>query len=599
MFLCFLILNLFACRNDVDKDLSVEESQNEPNISIIDYVPEFVEVSATLYGKVLDESGTPMSGATVKLGNNTQTTDENGRFVFKEKSMNAKGTFITVEMDGFFQGSHRFFPKENAVNYSEVILLSKVKIGSFVSSNGGLVTSVEDIQLDFPANSIIQSNGESYEGEVEVYARFIDPTAQNINEIMPGDLQGVDMEGEEVALGSFGMMAVELESTSGELLNLGNNLNATLTFPVPDELINNAPAEIPLWYFDDSFGIWVQEGKATLQGDAYVGAVAHFSFWNCDYPYPIVELSGQVLNEDGTPFAFAQVVLTMSNGFAGTGYTDGNGFFSGKVPENESFTLDLYSLYWNCISSLHTEEIGPFTEDAEIEVITTGQPGMYALSGDIVNCDNQPITNGLVEITLDNHTYDLYVDDGSFSVILHDCDNIEEITAVAINFDDLQESSVLTYTLTDPLDLGTIAACGNVLSEYLIVEIDGVTTTFNDPRFVAYPGADSTFLDAYILGPSYNFNISMDEITGVGTYPGEDINFGFAYLPISNGLFATLECGNNTTGNDCGFNDLIITEFGAIGENVIGTFSGESEFYTSNQAMVTLPYTASFKVKRE
>ena len=41
---------------------------------------------------------------------------------------------------------------------------------------------------------------------------------------------------------------------------------------------------MPLWYFDEQKGMWVEEGVATKQGNQYVGTVNHFTDWNCDIP---------------------------------------------------------------------------------------------------------------------------------------------------------------------------------------------------------------------------------------------------------------------------------------------------------------------------
>lgn len=67
-----------------------------------------------------------------------------------------------------------------------------------------------------------------------------------------------------------------------------------MTFPIPETMRDNPPPTIPLWYFDDESGLWVEEGIATLQGDVYVGEVGHFSWHNLDVPAERVSISGKV-----------------------------------------------------------------------------------------------------------------------------------------------------------------------------------------------------------------------------------------------------------------------------------------------------------------
>ena len=71
---------------------------------------------------------------------------------------------------------------------------------------------------------------------------------------------------------------------------------ADIVMPVPSEILNSAPATIPLWHFDEDLGSWVEEGQATLVNGEYVGQVSHFSFWNYDVPSNFIHLSGSIFN---------------------------------------------------------------------------------------------------------------------------------------------------------------------------------------------------------------------------------------------------------------------------------------------------------------
>jgi ABC-type sulfate transport system permease subunit len=101
---------------------------------------------------------------------------------------------------------------------------------------------------------------------------------------MPGNLTGITINNEQKILQTYGMIAVEMEGSSGEALNIAGSKQATISFPIPSAMLANAPATIPLWHFDETIGVWKEEGTATKQGNAYVGVVTHFSFWNCDVP---------------------------------------------------------------------------------------------------------------------------------------------------------------------------------------------------------------------------------------------------------------------------------------------------------------------------
>ncbi len=83
---------------------------------------------------------------------------------------------------------------------------------------------------------------------------------------MPGELRGIDENNKQVGLQSFGMMAVEMTGASGERLQLAPAKPATMRFPIAAAQQASAPATIAFWSFNDTTGLWKQEGMATKQG---------------------------------------------------------------------------------------------------------------------------------------------------------------------------------------------------------------------------------------------------------------------------------------------------------------------------------------------
>ena len=164
-------------------------------------------------------------------------------------------------------------------------------------------------QLHFLANGIVSGNGNAYTGEVIVTAKRIATDDPRLTDLMPGGLIAMDAEGATRVLGTIGMVAVELRSSAGEELNLANGSKATVLFQVADDQLVNAPSEIPLWYFDEDRGLWIEEGIATLQNGSYIGEVAHFSFWNCDAPFPLIHLCGQISCSNGEAASWFKVLV--------------------------------------------------------------------------------------------------------------------------------------------------------------------------------------------------------------------------------------------------------------------------------------------------
>lgn len=68
-----------------------------------------------------------------------------------------------------------------------------------------------------------------------------------------------------------------MQSTNGQKLQIASGKKVKMSNKVPNELLDKAPSTIPLWYFDESLGYWIEKGEAHLVNDSYVGEVGHFS----------------------------------------------------------------------------------------------------------------------------------------------------------------------------------------------------------------------------------------------------------------------------------------------------------------------------------
>lgn len=81
----------------------------------------------------------------------------------------------------------------------------------------------------------------------------------------------------------------------------------------------------------------VKEGSASRQGNQYVGKVAHFTWWNYDYAYPRVFISGIVKDAAGLPVVNSTVQMTARQ-FNATifGFTNQDGYFRVAAPLNAS-----------------------------------------------------------------------------------------------------------------------------------------------------------------------------------------------------------------------------------------------------------------------
>ncbi len=569
--LALLFLLVFsACRKDTDLT-EITETMPDPPI-IQEWEQRIENITGDLRGVVVDQNDALVIGATVTLNGNSTTTDDYGHFFFADTEMNAKGAYLTVQKDGFFEGSRRFFPQANAESRVKVELLPMNFATEFSALTGGAYTFEDDgVQLIFPENAVInEATGETYNGTVAVAAVYLDPNDADIYDRMPGNLQGINTAADEVVLQTVGMMAVELRGENGEELNLAEGKTATVSVPVPDGVTAD---EVPLWSFDEAIGMWIEEGTATLQNGVYVGEVSHFSFWNWDFDLPSADLTINLTDSNGNPVVNTQInVISETIGTGGYGYTNDAGSDSGMVPAGEVLTVVILS---QCGSELLNVEIGPFAEgsnNTETFVVDAPEINSTTITGTVVDCDGAPAVNSLVIVDYDGGpTQYIYTDEGSFNTLATFCNAPATATLTAVDLNNLVQSSDTEIVIGGTNDLGAVSACDQAVEENILtVTIDGVTQSY----LVTNVNASAASTDISVNTDSVGIFIGFIG-AGAGDYGG---NLNYIEIIQDQNLGWSYGAANQNQG---GFENFTITNY--TDTNISGTFSGEVvSFQTGN-----------------
>jgi len=342
--------------------------------------------NGSVQGVITDLNNSPVSNATVTGGSATATTDASGKFALNKVQFSNNTVLLTVTKDGFFEGSKNFMSSNNSVNNAKIQLIPKTVSGSFSATSGGNVTMPGSCSINFGSGFITLSNGNVYSGSVSVSAHYLDPANQNFSAYAPGDLKAVSSNNPQGALQSFGVVAVEMNDASGNKLQLASGKTATITLPISSALLSKAPASIPLWYFDNTSGLWKQEGIAAKQGSNYVGLVNHFSFWS------VGDIAGSITltvsfkdSVNGTPFVNKLVnIIRVDSTGGGAGATnsrtDNTGTVNDLVPVNEILILKVFG---DCGAILYSKNIGPFSKDTILANIKINNTCPDTTQGDI------------------------------------------------------------------------------------------------------------------------------------------------------------------------------------------------------------------------
>ncbi len=581
LFLSLIIILTFNCQ----KELSGVNNR-------IDQSPRAtLPITATLQGTITNETGTPAAGASIRVGNKTTITDAKGYFRITNASLDKNASVVTAEMPGYFK-AYRVFSATSGANHIAIKLIKKNLAGT-IPSSGGTATLTDGTKIALPANSVVYKNGGApYSGNINVFATYIDPTSSDISQTVPGSFVADDINNKRVILSSYGMLAVELETGSGDKLQIATTSAAVLTVPVPASLRSSAPANIPLWYMDEQTGIWKEEGAATRTGDVYTGSVRHFSFWNCDISVPVVTLSLTLKSKEGSPLVHALVRIKRTVWGGSYGYTDSLGQVSGLVPSNENLELEVLD---PCNNPIYSTNIGPFTQNASLGVLSVNitTASLVTIRGKLVNCSNGIVSNGTAIIYLDNSQRYVSTNNmGEFDATFTRCGSAPVVFDVTgINNTDQQQGAVSGVNLVSPVtNIGTVLACGTSALQFINYTLDGnnfvlSSVTASDSLMFYNPTQAGTIIENVIngYGGSGNKNISL-KFTTPGKVTG--------VFPINSLSVQTIQ----NTQLIQPFNVTVTKYPQTLGEFVEGNFSGS--FKDLGNLTLTHTINASFRIRK-
>lgn len=390
------IVTLLALLSGCDK--SKQDLKNCENYTYADSTS-----SAHVYGFVRDADGKALEHVMVTSGEDTTLTNGSGAYSLEKcHSVNGRSV-VKFESDEYFSVVRTANIIDGEARIDAIMMAQDSREGvsevtRFYNSQGATI-EVGNMKITIPANSMVyEKDGKEFQGSVFASAYYLNPNSKSFTKEMPGgDMSGVTTDGKDVILLSYGMVEVTLKDSVGQKLQLKEGAESTMSFPLPEGFSENQKYDkIPLWYFDEEKGTWVEEGIATKNGDSYSGNVKHFSWHNLDYPDRRATIRGRVLNKDGKPLP--NVLVTISQTSA---YSDSAGYYWAYVPQNTPVFVTVkpedYANCTNCpiynVDGL--EATTTYTQD----VILPNMPSLY---GTVTDKEGDPM--GGVVIRTDKTT---------------------------------------------------------------------------------------------------------------------------------------------------------------------------------------------------
>lgn len=385
--------------------------------------PELVEgrmEDIALSGIVRDASGTPIEGVSIVSGSSSATTNTDGFFEFDQiqvVSVLNDRSVVRFSKAGYFDVVRSM---NAADGESWEVVMCKKENNDFTSiktysSSSDQTLQAGEMKIDMPQDGYkVDGIGASYTGKVKSEMVYLDPNNERFSEMMPGgDLAAVRSDNSSAQLVSYGMTDLNMYAENGDKLQLKDGCKAKLTFPIPAGMGENPPASIPLWSFNEKTGLWEEEGSAALQGNVYVGEVAHFSWVNLDCPEEQGTVYGYV--KDDTGKALPGVRLSIGQLLAPT-VTQSDGYYSHEVPANTDFSISVKDLYYGGINQKVSVKV-PALSPGERRQVDITLPHLVRVYGKVMNERGDGIRSSVWVQTEKAKTEVLQTDgDGNFNV---------------------------------------------------------------------------------------------------------------------------------------------------------------------------------------
>lgn len=247
------------------------------------------------------DTAAPLANAKVSVGEVSTTTANDGSFTLNNVPAQERAV-VKFEAPDYSAAFSAVAVVDKQTSATQGLLIKVGATSTFAANTASTLTVPSSpAQVALTADSLVNAaTGAAASGTITAKITPIDPASNP--QSMPGDYTALTAAGAVQSIESFGAVNVELKDAAGNKLNLATGKSATIRIAVSSRTAAaNNPATIPLYYFNETNGRWVQEGTATLSADKtyYEGTVTHFSTWNCDRPAETIFVTGCVVDLAG------------------------------------------------------------------------------------------------------------------------------------------------------------------------------------------------------------------------------------------------------------------------------------------------------------
>jgi hypothetical protein len=225
-------------------------------------------------GYLRNSTGKTLGGGTVSVNSSTTTSEVDGYFEIYAPA--AQSYLIRASMPGHVPYSDTHVGPGREQMDIRLLAAETFTVDPRQTIN---IADNRGTRIVIAPGSLVDAQGGVATGPLQLSLRTFDLN----NEEMIGDMTAVNSQGQRVVLQSLGAFSAEFTDASGNLYNLAPGRTARITMPV--DPANTYSGPVPLWYFNEALGYWVEEAMGQVSNGVATGEVPHFSAWNFDLQF--------------------------------------------------------------------------------------------------------------------------------------------------------------------------------------------------------------------------------------------------------------------------------------------------------------------------
>jgi len=449
LLLLLFIIGISSCTKEFDTTEIINEEETA-------FVQQNVETN--LFIKVIDYSPTKTIVSRCIINDIIYPVDDNGFLVIPNILLDTKGQLVKIEADGYLPSIHSVTPSLGDITYLKIRLTQSQSQKTFDANLGGTF-SIGDSEYNVPPQSVIDGNGDLYLGTVivENFSRSSALFASRIGAFPHSHIPGL----EDQSIQSYGGHDIFLKDENGN--DLGIKPDTKITASIEIKPIDNTviPSDMEVLIFDEEASIWDVVDMSTMNDEKYAIEIPKFGFIRWGTRLLTTQAKVLIDSEDGPLTDIVTMVYKDGGHPISLAYSNDKGYAYVRVPKDEGFTIRSLTSCQPFITFNDYNAVGEATDDIVTLPRFTGFDESVSIRGSIVDCNNQAVGSGILQIKmpLQIHYY-MSDENGNFDISLASC----ETPTLKANVYDLSTSTFsdefeITYDASAAIDFGVIQAC--------------------------------------------------------------------------------------------------------------------------------------------